>query len=980
MTRLEQKRIIFPPYRLDCDDKRLFRDDAVIPLRPKTFEVLHYLAGRPGRLITKEEILEAVWPDTTVTDTVLKVCIREIREALDDDPMTPRFIATSHRRGYRFIAEINKVAQNDDIRAENKTVKGRVARLRVADVVGRELEIGELQSFLQKTLAGERQIIFVTGEPGIGKTTLVEAFLDRASADHDILIAHGQCLEQYGSSEAYLPMLEAVTRLCREGHVERIRELFTSLAPTLVAQIPSLIGDREGQTIYPEAVGATRERMLREMAEALEALCHTKPLVLLIEDLQWSDYSTLDLVSYLARRNEPARLMVIGTYRPAEAMTTRHPLSDVKRELQVHRLCHELPLRFLSETAVADFVATRFASNIFPPVFAELIHQRTEGNPLFIINLLEFLLSSGLIAQQDDQWRLTEPMERLKIGLPDNVRQMIEKQIDNLSEEEKRVLEAASVAGVEFSTASLSAALGTDILLVEEVCEDLVRRNLLLCHSPNAPSPVDDLTPCYLFIHALYQNVLYERVPRTKRAHLHRRIGEHMEVAFGSRGVDIAAELAMHFERARDYRRALSYIHQACEKAKHRFANQETVELARKGLTLVEKLDEPGRAAHELPLQTDFALALAATHGYGFKEVEHAYSHARSLCQQSGDTVQLFPILWGIWRFYLIRSDLKVAYELAQRLLQLAETAKDAALLVEAHLAAGATLNNMGEFESASTHLEEGVSLYDPAHIDTHLLLYGHDPRAVLRCFNAWALWSLGYPDRAVETIREALELAEQLNHPETRCFALFFAAWTHQLRRESAETMGFAESTIELADKEGLAQWKAFGSSLRGWALSEQGSLTEGISQMRQTLDLYQAIGSEISRPHFLALLSEALIKSGELEEALSAVEEGLQLADSTGQGYYRAELIHLKGQLLVLTDDEQEAEACFRDAIKIAESQRAISFVLSAATSLSRLMQRNGKSQEASHLLGQVYNSFTEGHSTPGLVEAKILWRQLQ
>jgi DNA-binding winged helix-turn-helix (wHTH) protein/predicted ATPase len=940
MTGKETKRIDFPPFRLDYADQRLFRDDVVVPLRPKSFDVLRYLAQHPGKLITKDELLDAVWPDTTVTDTVLKVSIREIREALKDDPGAPRFIETSHRRGYRFIAEIKQPDHHDEPpfpRPENEQARleGHYIRTRATDVVGREPEIARLQSVVERALQGERQIVFVTGEPGIGKTTLVDAFLERALEAHDVLITRGQCLEQYGSSEAYLPMLEAVTRLCR-GRFARAKELFHLLAPTLVAQIPSLNRDHEDQAL--QALGSTRECLLREMAEAFEAICFAKPLVLVIEDLHWSDFSTLDLVCYLARRSEPARLMVIGTYRPAES--TRHPLNDVKRELQAHRLCQELSLKFLDQAAVAQYVSARFPGNRFPPSFAQLIHQRTDGNPLFIINLLDFFVAGALIAKQGDEWYLTQAIEHLKTGMPDNVRQMIEKQIDNLDKEEQQILEAASVAGVEFSTGTVSAALRLDILQVEEVCERLARRHLILSPVLSGQPSDEEFAASHTFIHALYQNVLYERTPPAKRAHLHRRIGEHMEVAFGARGPDMAAELAMHFERAKEYGKAVRYLQQAAEKAQHRFAHHATVELARRGLRLVERLgDSAAHSEQELLLQTQFAVALAATHGYGFEEVETAYSRARALCQQSGSTSQLFPVLWGIWRFYLIRSDLKVARELAQRLLDLAQTAQDPALLVESHLAAGVTFDNIGDFESARTHLEQGASLYDPAQIDTHLFLYGHDPRVVVRCFNAWALWSLGFSELALETIREAFALAEQLRHPETQCFARFFSAWIHQLRRESEETLEYAEAAIELAGKYGFAQWGAFGSSLRGWALSELGRVEEGITQMRQTLDIYRAIGSEISRPHFLALLAEALMATGELKEALQAVDEGVSVADATGQRYYEAELHHLKGRLMLALAGKDQARACFRQAIELAQSQKARSFELRAATSLASI-----------------------------------------
>jgi predicted ATPase len=443
----------------------------------------------------------------------------------------------------------------------------------------------------------------------------------------------------------------------------------------------------------------------------------------------------------------------------------------------------------------------------------------------------------------------------------------------------------------------------------------------------------------------------------------------------------MAAELAMHFEKARDYPRAVHYLQKAAENASRRFANQETLELSRRGLELLKLLpDRPERSQQELMLQISFAFALAATQGYGATEVEEAYSLARALCQRLGDNLQLFPVLWGLWRFYLIRSDLKTAGELAHHLLELAQRGQDPALSVEAHLAAGTTFDNRGEFDSARRHFEEGISLYRPQQQHAHLLQYGHDPRAVLRCFNAWAIWSLGYPDLARETAHQAVALAEDLRHPETLCYSLFFAAWVHGLRRESQETLKFADQAIALASQNGIAQWLAFSSSLRGWAVAERGQVGDGLQQMRQALDIYRAIGSEISRPHFLGLLAEALLNHGDIDGALASLTEALAAVDSTGQRYYEAELYRLKGRLLQKQHSPSaESEAYYHRAIEIARQQRAKSFELRAAISLSQLWRDQGKFEDARSQLKAIYDWFTEGFDAPDLQDAKVLLDEL-
>src|SRR5262245_7974202 len=398
-----EKRIIFDPYCLDLANECLWRGSQAIKLRPKAFAVLNYLLMRPSRLVTKEELLNAVWPETFVGEAVLKVAIRQIREALDDDPKSPRFIETAHRRGYRFIGEIAESGPPpvaDQEIGSSKAISAsplRAAYLPLV-VVGRDEALSLMRSWLEKMLGGERQIIFVTGEAGIGKTALVDTFAWSIASDRSIRIGRGQCLEQYGTGEAYLPVLEAIGRLCREQG--QVVDLLRAHAPMWLLQMPSLVSSSDRELLSREVFGASRERMLREMGEALEALTADLPLVLILEDLHWSDYSTLDLISYLAKQRQAAKLMLIGTYRTAELIAGRHPLKAVKQELLAKQQCEELPLEYLSRDAVAHYLSIRFPTNRFPANLAEFIQERTEGNPLFMINTIDYLVAESLIDER----------------------------------------------------------------------------------------------------------------------------------------------------------------------------------------------------------------------------------------------------------------------------------------------------------------------------------------------------------------------------------------------------------------------------------------------------------------------------------------------------------------------------------------------------------------------------------------------------
>jgi len=997
-------RITFNPFCLDMANECLWRGEEAIKLRPKAFAVLRNLLGRPGQLVTKEELLNAVWPETFVGEAVLKVTIRQLREALDDDSKSPRFIETAHRRGYRFIGQI---AEGGEALSQHREPgSSRVvspsplhSELASLGVVGRDEALSRMRGWLEKMLRGERQIVFVTGEAGIGKTALIDAFARSIASDHSISICRGQCLEQYGTSEAYLPVLEAIARLCRE-HGEVVDGL-RAHAPMWLLQMPSLVSASDRELLTREVFGATRERMLREMGEALEVLTAEKPLVLILEDLHWSDYSTLDLISYLARQRHAAHLMVIGTYRTVELNVSGHPLKAVKQELLAKQQCEELPLEYLSEEAVAGYLSLRFPSNQFPSELAGLIHQRTEGNPLFMVNAVDYLVAEGLIGENEQSWELVVEIEKVEVGVPDSIKQMIEKQLNHLDAEQQRTLQAASVAGVEFSTLAVMAGLGEDRAIVEARCDELARRHQFIQDCGIQELPNGETATRYGFIHALYQNVLYERVPASRRVQLHRRIGEQGEDLYGERVREIAAELAMHFERGTNYKQAVKYLQQAAENDIRRFAYQDAVGLARRGLDLLDRLpDTPERAEQELWLYITLGVPLIATEGYAAPDVGNAYKKARELCQQLGETPEISQVLWGLRTFYTVRAELGTAREIAEEFLRLSERLPYPGLAMRGHWAMEITFLHLGEFDLALEHFEKALSLYDPEQHRDDAFRYAQNPGVAMRCFAAWALWFLGKPDQALARIDEALTLARELSEPYGLAHALFFAAILHQLRREERMAHLSASAALAVSSEHGLVLYKAMSRFTVGRALIEQGRREEAIAQMRQGLAAYQATGTEVLLPHFMAVLAEALGKTGQTEEALRLAEEALSVIDRNGEGYYKAELYRIKGELLLMqvrdrgfsraaTGGESvshtepqavtRAAACFDQSIKLAQVQKAKSLELRAVMSLARLYQNQGKPEEALALLAPIYDSFTEGFETTDLREAKALLDEL-
>jgi len=429
-----------------------------------------------------------------------------------------------------------------------------------------------------------------------------------------------------------------LTRLGQESGAYRLREILNSLAPSWLAQMPSLLSDTERKKLQLEMQGVTQQRMLREIAQALEALAADSPLVLMLEDLHWSDFATLEMISAVARRTEPAHLLIIGTYRPFEMLGDNHPLRTVQRELELHRQCEELRLRLLSPANIADYLGRRFsieADEQWLSDLARAIHERTEGNPLFIVDLVDHLAPQGLMDSGGDSARLAELLKAGQSQVPRNIRQLIERNLERLGYDEQRTLEAASVAGAEFSAAALASALELPMSEIETCCMRLSRREQFIQAHADSEWPDGTLAASFRFQHALYQEVLYQRMPVGQRAELHRRIAAREEAAYGERVAEIAAELAHHYRYGNEKDKAVEYLGKAAQQALQRAAYADAVHNFSAAIDLLQLLpDNPQRARQELALQLGLGPTLMAAKGFSAPEAEQAFTHAQQLCER----------------------------------------------------------------------------------------------------------------------------------------------------------------------------------------------------------------------------------------------------------------------------------------------------------------------------------------------------------
>jgi len=596
----EPQCLVFGPFRLDRHDERLWCGPEAIPLPPQTFAVLCCLVTQAGQLVTKEALLEAVWPETAVSEAVITVTMRTLRQVLGDEARTPKFIETVHGRGYRFIAPVNTTMPPERptiLERLHRSPSPMVSRPRL--FVGRDAELARLAQWWTTVQQGQRQVGCIVGEPGIGKTALVETFVAQVRATEDVWVGHGQCIDHYGAGEAYLPLLEALGRLSRAPAGAPLVAVLRQYAPSWLVHLPALLASEDRERLEHLASSVTPARMLRELAEALEVLTATRPLVLVLEDLHWSDRATLEWLAYIARRRDPARLLILGTYRPVEVIVHAPPLRAIVAEIRHHPQYAELALDYLSEAAIAAYLWQRCGEKPVPTGLPQLLHQRTGGNLLFLVAMVDELVRQGLLEIEENAGGSHGALAVLREIIPASLRQYIEQHLEQLSEVDQALLEAASVAGSTFAVAAVAAGVAQAPETIEARYTALARQGRFIRASGTETWPDGTVTACYQFLHALYHEVVYAHVSAGHRVRLHQQIGVRKEAGYGAQARQIAAELAVHFTRGCDAWRAVQYLHSAGENALGRSAYQEAITQLTTGLEVLATMPEtPARHRH----------------------------------------------------------------------------------------------------------------------------------------------------------------------------------------------------------------------------------------------------------------------------------------------------------------------------------------------------------------------------------------------
>ena len=840
----------------------------------------------------------------------------------------------------------------------------------LARFVGREAEMAHLNRALEAARAGQGQVVGVVGEAGVGKSRLFHEFKERSRRGCLVLetfsVSHGKAF-------ANLPLIELMKsyfqitarddeRRCREKVVGKVLTLergFEDFVPYLLY----LLGTGESAPALADMdPKVRRDRTFDAIAQLLTRESRDQPIELLFEDLQWLDRETEAFLVYLVERVPGSRILLLVNYRP---------------EYQPAWDCSQLRLEALGPGEAQGLLTALLGDDPSLLPLKQRILEKTEGNPFFMEEVVQTLAEERSVLGEPGRYRIGRTPAELHI--PTTVQGVLAARIDRLALAEKELLQTLAVIGKEFPFSLIQRICGGQLARTDDDLRELLAHleaAEFIYERPAYPEVE------YSFKHALTQEVAGHSLLTERRSALHERTAKAIEALFPTRIADYCSELAHHYSLSGNIPKAVEYLHRAGQQALRHAAHPDAMHHLGAALGLLDRLpDTPARASRELTLLLSLGPALMDVRGYGAPEVGATYTRARELCEQLGETSQLFATLLGLRIHNMTRAQYAAAYELAEQMLRMAQQANDPDWLLEAHGALGVCGFLQGELADAVTHLEHARALYDPERHQAHVFAHGVDPGMRALNFLALVLWLQGYPDQAQQRSTEALALAQKLAYGPTLAFTLAYAAELHQFRGEAPLVRERAEAVITVANEQALPYWLAWGTILWGWALSELGSPQDGIAPLREGLSVEQSAGGAEHRSYFLTMLAECQWKSGDVEGGQRTIEEAVAIVDTAGERFYEAEVHRVKGTVLpgASSGDERvhrdEAQACFLKAIAVARAQGARSLELRAASSLARLWQRAGRIAEARQVLSEVFDTFTEGFDTRDLREAREL-----
>ncbi|HMT92250.1 AAA family ATPase [uncultured Thiothrix sp.] len=809
-------------FRFDPANQSLHTPKGTIQLAPKAFGILAYLRQHPQQLVTKEELLKAVWPGVFVTDAVLKVTIGELRKALADDAKEPHFIETVHRRGYRFIGNLPELEVDQaSILLDTCGVPTIESKLNTQSaLLGRAPELAHLHKAWEYSLAGQKQSILVQAEAGFGKTTLLNYWL--ASLPKHQLVVKVQCLDQYGQTEAYQPFVDALVELVTSRQGELVRSYLKQYAPIWFTQLPSAYQTTNEVTLA-EPFGATTGRMLREFADFIEQLSKQLPLIWVIEDLHWSDAASIELLATLIQRQQPARLLIISSLRPSH-LQQQTRLKNLLGELAATQKCQTLHLTALNSADLTAYLIEQLSPTLNPVWAVELFQRYTEGNPLFVFTALEHIKKSSAyieLAEITPAW--------LEQAISGGLKTLLEFKFASLSPQETHLLQAASIAISRSTSEGCGAILEQDVLSLEDEYAQLLLKEFWLISSGEYVWPDGSIGESYRFRHKIYQEFIYTTLSAARRRHYHLRLAKRLQAAYQERHAEIAAKLAYHFEQGGDLTQAIHCLQQASRVASQRFAYHEAlqqlehiIELHSQTKDSLATLDWLEQRCNLLLASGQLGLALPAYQEF----------IAASEAQSNQHTVRGLLGLAGAL-FWVNRQQCLVT---GQRAVALSEMLGDAALTTHARgklahwrsIIEGYRPEYREDYESAMQLTRQTT---DPTLKCTHSLMY------------IYYLIITSHYQQATEIAIETQQLAKAAGDANSYLASIFFQAWSYFYLQQWPQMAYLIKEALALAEKNAQTHWMTHFQLQQAWLLihtqdyQSAALLVEPIYQQHQTM-----------------------------------------------------------------------------------------------------------------------------------------------
>jgi DNA-binding winged helix-turn-helix (wHTH) protein/tetratricopeptide (TPR) repeat protein len=936
----------FGAFELDEADARLKRDGRPVALPPKAFGVLCALVRQPAALVTKTALLDTVWGHQHVSESVLKTVISQIRSALEDDANRPRFVETASRLGYRFIGTLatgtERVVPEAPAQPQNA-------------FIGRGAELAKLQASWEGVARGRHQLMWIAGDAGIGKSTLLETFVARSDA---AAIAQGQCVDQHGAGEPYLPVLQALADLCR-AYPDLVASM-RGCAPAWLLQFPWLLEETERRSLARELAGISSERMLREFQELMIRFTAQRPLLFIVEDLHWADSATLRLMDHFARQRVAGHVMWVGTFRLTQVIAEGHPLQSLRQELRFHRLCEEILLDCFTESEVQQYLQSRAMKASHSEDFVRRIHSHTDGLPLFVANVVEVLRTAD------------QRIANTALPVPENLMDAVERHIALLTDDVVALLEAAAVCGLDFRAGVVASMLDRPYAQIINACDRLVRQQYWLRQVETLDLADGSLDSQYAFRHAIYRHVFYRRISGAQRAVLHRRCARSLNEGEALGIVSSPAELAYHHEQGHELADAIRAYTLAGRHSLRSFTPQPAYEHCENARKLLPQIpDTSQRQELELTVETARGAAAAQLYGVGSVESRAVFERVYELCELMPRHPARAGLLSGYGGSLFLRAEYAKLEQLAETLENLQGNDLPTLPLFISIFRAIA-LSARGECRAATEWWLRTIAVCEAITDRCVYDAFTLDPEVGARANAVRTLFERGLFERARTEAVRGVDLAQQIGQPLSRSLAHWRAGML-EVRFENPEgVLRHADAIHEIVDTTTVSQGDGAALYLRGWAIARLGDPKSGLRLIREGLDRQLRIGAIANCTEVMGYAAEAMVLSGDWAGAEEELSKAFERARELGEWVYCPMLMLLQARAAAGRGDSAFALQRLREALEFARKQEALGFELKVAC---RLLEHPDSTPEDRAALALLLKKLPEGADTPDVIRAQSL-----